>query len=80
MARDEQLARAKALKLKFKKNLCSLLAQINCDHAYSTCPIIAAYHAVDHENVPPPLHLFRSLYAENVCINPCKATEIEAYT
>ena len=53
MARDEWLARVEALKSKFQRDLSSLFAQINRDYTYSTCPITAAYHAVNHENVPP---------------------------
>ena len=78
MAKDERITRAEALRSKFQRDLSSLLDQVNCDHAYSTCPIIAAYYEV--ENVPPPLHLVRSLYEEHVCISPSEAIEIEACT
>lgn len=67
MARDERIARAEALRSKFQRDLSILLDQVNCDHTYSTCPITAADYEV--ENVPPPLHLVRSLYEEHVCIS-----------
>ena len=68
MARDEQIAKAEALRSKFQRDLSSLLDQVNCDHAYSTSPITAAYYEV--KNVPPPLYLVRSLYEKHVCICP----------
>ena len=77
-ARDEWIARAETLRSKFQRNLFSLIDWVNCEHAYSTCPITATYYEV--ENVPPPLHLVRSLYEEHVCISPSEAVKIEACT
>ena len=78
MAGDERIARAEALRSKFQKNLSCLLDQVNREHTYSTYPITAAYYEV--ENVPPPLHLVRSLYEEHVCISASEAINIEACT
>ena len=78
MARNERIARAEALRLKFQGDLYSLLDQVNCDHSYSNCRITAMCYEV--QNVPPQLHLVRRLYEEHVCISPSEAIEIKACT
>ncbi|XP_065892315.1 uncharacterized protein [Dysidea avara] len=78
LTRDERLARVEAQKLKFQKDMSTLLKQANCDHSYSASSISPEHHKV--ENKPPPLHVVRNFYEEHVCISPTEAIEIEAMT